>query len=441
MNKYLSFSRMKELIIIAFPLIIQNSFRMFLGIADKIFVGQLGENSIAGVGGANQLFGLFLTIFFSFSAGLTVLSSQYLGSNKKKDFSKLFSTIIIFSLFIGIILIIIFNFYSKDFLSLMNIKNEALDIANLYFKIIIPTFLFSLLSSNMSSFFISIKRNIFPMMATFISLGLNALGDWYFIFMADMGVKGVAYATLIARISEFIFIMSFIIIYFKKKEIPITFSFDFPKFKKLMNISLPMSIDGAVWQFAMVVHTSLVFLIGVSEVAVFEIMKVFQQIVLTPISAIAAASVGILGNELGKKEFNEARAKSVNSIILSVLLTTFFITVVIIFKNQIFSLFNIDEKTLELGLTSLNYIIILIYAQTFNIILPFILRTGGDTWANLLITIIGFWGIQLPLTYLLGLHLSFGLYGILVAMIISESLKGLLFFIRYRKEKWIKNLT
>jgi Na+-driven multidrug efflux pump len=202
-----------------------------------------------------------------------------------------------------------------------------------------------------------------------------------------------------------------------------------------------MSIDGAVWQFAMVVHTSLVFLIGVSEVAVFEIMKVFQQIVLTPISAIAAASVGILGNELGKKEFNEARAKSVNSIILSVLLTTFFITVVIIFKNQIFSLFNIDEKTLELGLTSLNYIIILIYAQTFNIILPFILRTGGDTWANLLITIIGFWGIQLPLTYLLGLHLSFGLYGILVAMIISESLKGLLFFIRYRKEKWIKNLT
>jgi putative MATE family efflux protein len=313
----------------------------------------------------------------------------------------------------------------------MNIKNEALDIANLYFKIIIPTFLFSLLSSNMSSFFISIKRNIFPMMATFISLGLNALGDWYFIFVADMGVKGVAYATLIARISEFIFIMSFIIIYFKKKGIPISISFDFPKFKKLMNISLPMSIDGAVWQFAMVVHTSLVFLIGVSEVAVFEIMKVFQQIVLTPISAIAAASVGILGNELGKKEFNEARAKSVNSIILSV----------IIFKNQIFSLFNIDEKTLELGLTSLNYIIILIYAQTFNIILPFILRTGGDTWANLLITIIGFWGIQLPLTYLLGLHLSFGLYGIIVAMIISESSKGLLFFIRYKKEKWMKNLT
>jgi Na+-driven multidrug efflux pump len=170
-------------------------------------------------------------------------------------------------------------------------------------------------------------------------------------------------------------------------------------------------------------------------------MKVFQQLVLTPINAIAAASVGILGTELGKKEFNEARAKSVNSIILSVSLTTLFIFVVIIFKNQIFSLFNIDEKTLKLGLSSLNFIIILIYAQTFNIILPFILRTGGDTWANLLITIIGFWGIQLPLTYLLGLYLSFGLYGIISAMIISESIKGVLFFIRYKKEKWIRDLT
>lgn len=441
MNNFLSFSRMKELIIISFPLIIQNSFRMFLGIADKIFVGNLGENSIAGVGGANQLFGLFLTIFFSFSAGFTVLSSQYLGSNKKKDFSKLFSTVIIFSLIVGIVLIIIFNNYSKYFLSLMNIKDTALEIADLYFKIIIPTFLFSLLSSNMSSFFISIKKNILPMIATFISLGLNALGDWYFIFVANMGVKGVAYATLIARIAELIFIMSFILVFFKKKNIPITFSFDFSNFKKLMNISLPMSIDGAVWQFAMVVHTSLIFLIGISEVAVFEIMKVFQQLVLTPINAIAAASVGILGSELGKKEFKEAKEKADSSIKLSLLLTTFFILIVIIFKNQIFSLFNINEKTLELGLNSLNYIIILIYAQTLNIILPFILRTGGDTWANLLITIIGFWGIQLPLTYLLGLHLSFGLYGILVAMIISESLKGLLFFIRYKKEKWIKNLT
>ncbi|TGG89238.1 MATE family efflux transporter [Geotoga petraea] len=441
MNNYLSFVRMKELIIVAFPLVMQNSFRMFLGIADKVFVGQLGENSIAGVGAANQLFGLFLTIFFSFSAGLTVLSSQYLGSNKKKEFSMLFSTVILFSILIGVALILIFNMYSKDFLSMMNIKNETLDISNLYFTIIIPTFLFSLLSSNMSSFFISIKRNIFPMMATFISLGINALGDWYFIFVADLGVQGVAYATLIARISEFIFIMFFIIIYFNKKSIPFSFTFDFPKFKKLMKISLPMSIDGAVWQFAMVVHTSLVFLIGVSEVAVFEIMKVFQQLVLTPINAIAAASVGILGTELGKKEFNEARAKSVNSIILSVSLTTLFIFVVIIFKNQIFSLFNIDEKTLKLGLSSLNFIIILIYAQTFNIILPFILRTGGDTWANLLITIIGFWGIQLPLTYLLGLYLSFGLYGIISAMIISESIKGVLFFIRYKKEKWIRDLT
>ncbi|MGM0640097.1 MAG: MATE family efflux transporter [Thermotogota bacterium] len=441
MNKYLSFTRMKELLIVAFPLIIQNSFRMFLGIADKIFVGQLGENSIAGVGGANQLFGLFLTIFFSFSAGLTVLSSQYLGSEKKKDFSKMFSTVIAFSVLIGFSLIIIFNLYSKNFLSLMNIKNEALNIANLYFSIIIPTFLFSLLSSNMSSFFISIKKNIFPMLATFISLSINALGDWYFIFVADMGVKGVAYATLIARISEFIFITAFLIIYFKKKEIPFIFSFDISKFKKLMNISLPMSIDGAVWQFAMVVHTSLVFLIGVSEVAVFEIMKVFQQIVLTPITAIAAASVGILGNELGKKKFNEARAKSVNAIIMSISLTTIFIVVVLVFKNQIFLLFKIDESTLKLGLNSLNFIIVLIYAQTFNIILPFILRTGGDTWANLLITIIGFWGIQLPLTYFLGLKLSYGLYGIIVAMIISESSKGLLFFIRYKKEKWMKNLT
>ena len=431
----------KEILFISFPLIIQNTFRMFLGTTDKIFVGQLGEKSLAAVGGANQLFSLFIIVFFSFSSGLTILASQYKGSKNYKKLEEVISTSFFISLIFGIFLLIILKTYSINLLSWIKIKGDTLILANNYFKIIIPSVFVLLFSSNCSSVFNAFKKNKYSMIATIISMITNIFLDYLLIFVFNLGIKGAAYATLISRILEFLILFIFLISTLKIEKIKLKFYISLSSLKKLINISLPMSIDGAVWQFATTVNTAIIFKIGVSEAAVFEVIKIFQTIVLTPISAIAGASIGIIGNELGKSKKTNAKNISINTIFISFIIVTILISIVMIFKNQLFSLFNLNHSTIQEGKKILNIIVFLVYAQTLNIIFPFILRSGGDTWSILGITIFGFWLVQIPVSLLLAFTFKLGMMGLMYGMLLSETLKGTLFLLRYSKWKWIKNIT
>lgn len=48
------------------------------------------------------------------------------------------------------------------------------------------------------------------------------------------------------------------------------------------------------------------------------------------------------------------------------------------------------------------------------------------------------WGISVPLAYLLGVHLGYGLYGIWTALIIDEWVRAILMHIRWRSKVWQK---
>ncbi|MDO7977611.1 MATE family efflux transporter [Oceanotoga teriensis] len=435
------FNILVDIFLISFPLIVQNTLRMLLGTIDKIFVGQLGEDTIAGVGGANQLISLFLVIVFSFSSGFTILVSQSEGKNDKEYTNKLINNTISFSIFLSLLLMSIFYMWSDTFLSWMKIDGIAFDRAYEYFFINIPSIIFIILSSVFSGFFVANKKNFFPMLATVFSMIFNVCFDYFFIIILDFGVLGAAWATFLARILEFIILIFFVYKRFKFENIIFKFNFNKDILKRLLYISLPMTIDGAVWQFAATVNTSLIFRLGTDQMAIFEVLKIFQSIVLTPISALASASVGIIAGYLGKKDYEKANIYSKQSIFLSFLITSILSFIIILFYDNIFDWFKLSQNSVFIGKSLMIYLIFLIFCQTSNIIFPYILRSGGDTWSILFITLFGFWIIQIPLSYILGFVFDFKLNGIFFAMIIGEFFKGTLFFIRYIRKKWIKNLN
>lgn len=431
----------KELLIIALPLMLQNTLRGLLGSVDKLFVGQLGEQAIAGVGGSNQLFSLFLTIFMAISAGLSILLSQYLGGGKREKFEKLFATMLSAGLIIGILLTILFRMQGALYLSWLNITGEALVEAKTYFFTIALSTTFLFLSAGFSAVFLAVKKNTYSMIATFISMGINTLLNAYFIFILEWGVLGVAYATVISRAIEFGILLFLVKGYLSKLQMSIRLGFDPLLFKVLVALSVPMALDGAAWQLAMTIYTRIIFTIGVQEVAVYEILKIFQTITLTAISAMAAANVGIVGSELGKNAFREAKEKAKAGIVTAFIVATGLNIIIFTFSREIFGLFNLEEATLNMGLRAVPLVLVIIYAQILNVIFPYILRSGGDTWANLGITIFGFWVLQIPLAWLLGLRLEMGIYGVLYSMLVAEGVKGTLFYLRYRKGSWLKNLA
>ena len=79
--------------------------KMMVGVVDKLMVGQLGESAIAGVGISDQLIFFLIMMLAAVGAGVSTLTSQYIGARSFQKIKLVFGT----SIVSGIIFAIFFN--------------------------------------------------------------------------------------------------------------------------------------------------------------------------------------------------------------------------------------------------------------------------------------------------------------------------------------------
>ena len=87
----------------------------------------------------------------------------------------------------------------------------------------------------------------------------------------------------------------------------------------------------------------------------------------------------------------------------------------------------------------------------FSLFMPFkmynyvnivgVLRSGGDTKFCLFLDCAGVWCIGIPLAFLGGLVWRLPIYIVYTLVMTEEIFKFVLGYLRYRKKKWIRNLT
>ncbi|HSP48242.1 MAG TPA: MATE family efflux transporter, partial [Clostridiaceae bacterium] len=70
----------KILLTISIPIVIQNFLTSSVNMVDNLMIGRLGEESIAAVGVANQMFFLYSLICFGLNSGASIFYAQYYGS-------------------------------------------------------------------------------------------------------------------------------------------------------------------------------------------------------------------------------------------------------------------------------------------------------------------------------------------------------------------------
>lgn len=111
-------SFLKNLFIIAVPIILQNFISSFVNILDTIMIGRLGTIELAAVGLGNQLFFLLNLILYGIGSGGMVFTAQFWG---KKDFNglqKTFSVSLIVAVFFSTLFTLACTIFPKEILSL-----------------------------------------------------------------------------------------------------------------------------------------------------------------------------------------------------------------------------------------------------------------------------------------------------------------------------------
>lgn len=190
----------KHLISYSIPLILGNLFQLTYNAVDSIIVGKYsGEGSLAAVGTANPIMNIIIFLIIGICMGASVLMSEYFGGNKVAELKKELAVTMMLGGIIVVIITIICILFTEPLLLLIKTPTEILEEAADYLRIIFVGLIFTLIYNVYAYALRSTGDSKTPIYFLMLSAIVNAFLDILFVGYLNMGVKGAAYATVIAE--------------------------------------------------------------------------------------------------------------------------------------------------------------------------------------------------------------------------------------------------
>jgi putative MATE family efflux protein len=447
-----SFKKHKEfipkLIAIASPIILQNFFSSSLNFVDVFMVGQLGEKAVAAVGIANQIFFLFLMFTFSIASGASIFTAQYWG---KKDIKNIHSTMgigITFTLAVSAFFTLAVILFPDALIMLFNKDPKVIELGAQYIKIIALCFFVTSLSSIYAFVLRSTEHVKFPMIASATALLLNTFLNYLLIFgkfgFPELGVRGAAIATIIARGVEFGILLTFTYI----RKYPIAaglkdiFNYSKDMVKNYVKIWLPVMGQSMGWALGYTMYSVIYGHISTESIAAYNIACSVERICLMLFTGLGSACAIMVGNRIGAGEEYKARDYSKNFLFLAFAFSIVIAIPLIIVRTNVVNLYNLSDKSSLYLYYLLLVIACILLPRAMNITFHVgILKAGGDTFFSMIVDMGGIWLIGVPLAAVAAFIFKLPVYYVMAIAATEELVKMIAAYYRFFSNKWIHNLT
>lgn len=190
-----------KILTFALPLMLSSILQLLFNAADIVVVGRFaGSTALAAVGATSSLINLLTNLFIGFSVGANVLVARFYGARKEKDVSETIHSAMILSVVCGLILLVIGLFVSREILKWMGTPEDVLDQAALYMRIYFAGMPVILLYNFGSSILRAIGDTKRPLYYLLLAGVINVILNLGFVIALDMGVAGVALATVLSQV-------------------------------------------------------------------------------------------------------------------------------------------------------------------------------------------------------------------------------------------------
>ena len=426
-----------SLLIFSLPIIIGNLFQQTYTMVDSAIAGRfVGEQALAAIGASDSLTNIFIWIAIGGGIGASVKISQYFGAKNFVRMKAAISTSLIVFLFISILLGGIGLLSSRGIMTMLNTPADTLDMAVIYLNIYFIGLPFLFMYNVLSSIFNALGKSRIPLGFLIFSSLFNIFLDWISVTTFQMGIAGVAWATLIAQgISA---ILSFIVLTIQLKKIDGHCNIFFAKDELLpmAKIALPSILQQSVVSIGMMLVQSVINGFGSETLAGFSAAMRIESICVVPmvgisnaLSSYAAQNIGAGKKERVIKGYHAANEMVVMCAILICCVLEFF-------HGPIIGFFLGANGTAAALTTGNDY---LIFMGWFFCLIGFknavdgLLRGAGDmkmfTIANLVNLII-------RVTLAMALAPRFGIAFVWYAVPIGWFANWALSFVRYKTGKW-----
>lgn len=441
------------ILMLAWPVFIEQILVSLVGYVDTAMVGSLGANATAAVSISNSPNMLVNGTIMAIGIGFTAMISRSVGAEDLQRAKDLMRQALVVIVILGLPLMTLLLVLSGKIPEWMGAAEDVLPDATIYNRIMAVSMIFRVTSMIITSMMRGYGDTTTPMI---INIGINCLnvvGNYFLIYEtrelmlfgnaitipgAGWGVAGAAAATSGSAILGAL--TKLLIVFFKKGPMQLSLKGrylpDWAMLKTVFRISLPAAFERIAMSSAGIITTSTIATLGTVSLAANNLYLTAESMCFMPGFAFSTAATTLVGQSLGAKrpdlaeEFVKITCKIASAVmlVLSVLLY--------IFSENILGIFTPDLAVIALGTVCLRYDAIIQVPQMLAQVLSGAMRGAGDTkWTFIIITA-SMWGVRI-LGTVVGIRvLGYGLVAACLAMCADQCVRCVLFFLRFRSGKW-----
>ena len=423
------------------PIFVELMLQLLVGNIDQIMVSRYSQSSVAAIVNGNQIMNIVIITMNMLCMATTVVLTQCLGAKDKYKSNQL---CMISMLVIGVVgtfstsIVLLFN---RQIFQMMNIDPVILEETCSYLMIVGG---FSIVQGLYLNFAAILRSHTRLKEVMMVSVGMNIInivGNAILINglfgLPRLGIIGAAISTVF---SKTVGLAAIYLVFRKYTEIELKFCYlkegSRDMLFKLLKIGIPSGAENFSYNLSQICILSIINPYGAIVTATKGYCSILANFAYVYAIAISEAVQIVIGYLLGSGQIDEVEKKVWWTQKISIAVCVGLMFIIWVFGYPILGVFTDNPDMLALGKQILFIDIFLEFGRAINILMTKCLISVGEIKLPICVGITFHWAVALLLAYVFGGILHLGLQGVWVAMAIDECSRGLIYFFRFRSNKW-----
>ena len=425
----------RSVMTLALPVTVSSLLQRTEGIVAVFLVGGLGAIPIAAVGLGQLLAFIATTLVSGLSVGTNVIIAQQWGARRYEEAGQASRHFLGLSIFVSFALALLGLSANGLIMQLLGAQPEVIGLALPYSNLIFLVIPFTVLLAVLSSILQGTGDTKTPMYAMIMVNVLHIAIAYPLIYgqwgLPAFGVKGAAVAVGIAEATGSVYLLLRCRAILKPSK-----RLRRDLLRTIWQVGAPVSGERIVQQAGILLYTKIVLIYGTVSYAAHQVGLSIESLSFLPGYGFAIAAATMVGQSIGAGKYTRAKLENWEANRLATFIMSAMGIVFFFFPYALLRAFTSDEAVIELGTTFLKIVALLQVPLALTMVLAGSLRGAGDTRFIMVATMIGMWGVRIPIAFVAGYWLTMGVFYVWLAMIADWTLRMALMLWRYRSERW-----
>jgi len=431
----------KQLASFALPMMLTNLLQQLYNTADTLVVGRfVGPTALAAVGGTATIIFLIVGFFAGLSAGAGVVISQYFGAGNKEKLQDAVHTAIGLAVVSGLLLGALGFVLTPALLRLIQTPDNVIEGATLYLRInfagLVCGTVYNLGAGILRAVGDSRRPLYFLMISGFINVCLNLV----LVLVFEMGVAGVAIATITSQLLSSIMILVTLSrtkedyrFYLRKVRL------DPAMLRRIVRLGFPAGIQSMAFSVSNIIIQSQINVFGSDAMAGQSAGQQIVNYVYMPLMALSLTITTFVGQNVGAGKWDRVKQGTKVCLLMSAAVTLLMSMLAVLFRRQLVGLYTTDANVIPYGMMT-----VLVSGAAYITYVPTdvlggVIRGSGNTIIPMIITLTCICLLRI-VWLLIAIPLWHSYLVVVMCYPLTWAIASISYIIYYRYGKWARDM-